>query len=105
VRRLPYPAGSSSAAKARFDAQLSQAALPLEAVGLGVLAQAIDYADTHGLDGRFVHRARLYRALHAGAPLDATEVAWLRRELVDRSFGAPRTLLDAGRLGQKAARR
>jgi hypothetical protein len=105
VRRLPYPAGASSSQRAAFDETLSQEALPLEAVGVGVLAQAIDYAETHGVDGRFVHRARLYRALHAGQSLDKNELAWLRRELGDRSFGAPRTLLEAGRVGQRAARR
>lgn len=105
VRRLPYPRGALRSERAAFDERLSQEALPLEAVGRGVLAQAIDYADTHGLDGRFVRRARLYRSLHGGAPLAAEELAWLRSELRDRSFGAPRTLLEAGRVGQRAARR
>lgn len=105
VRRLPYPAGVSDEEKVRFDEALSQDALPLEAVGRGVLAQALDYADQHGLDGRFVRRARLYRALHQGDALSSTELKWLRRELADRSFGAPRTLLEAGRVGQRAARR
>jgi hypothetical protein len=105
VRRLPYPAGISDDEKARFDEALSQDALPLEAVGRGVLAQALDYADEHGLDGRFVRRARLYRSLHTGDALTSTEVKWLRRELADRTFGAPRTLLEAGRVGQRAARR
>jgi hypothetical protein len=104
VRRLPYAPAASDDEKARFDESLSQDALPLEAVGRGVLAQALDYADAHGLDGRFVRRARLYRSLHAGSPLSAAEIQWLRRELADRSFGAPRTLLEAGRVGQRAAR-
>lgn len=105
VRRLPYPAGITDDEKARFDEALSQDALPLEAVGRGVLAQALDYADQHGLDGRFVRRARLYRSLHTGGALNTIEVKWLRRELFDRTFGAPRTLLEAGRVGQRAARR
>jgi hypothetical protein len=105
IRRVPYPAGASFGEKSAFDDMLSQQALPLEAVGKGVLAQAIDYADTHGIDGRFVRRARLYRALEAGEPLSSDEIAWLERELVDRSFGAPRALLEAGRIGQRAARR
>jgi hypothetical protein len=105
VRRLPYPVGSTDDEKARFDEALSQDALPLEAVGRGVLAQALDYADQHSLDGRFVRRARLYRSLHTGDALTSTEVKWLRRELSDRTFGAPRTLLEAGRVGQRAARR
>ncbi len=105
IRRVPYPAGATDADKRAFDEMLSQDALPLEAVGRGVLAQAIDYADTHGLDGRFVRRARLYRALAAGRSLDSEQIAWLQRELVDRTFGAPRTLLEAGRIGQRAARR
>ncbi|HEY4222431.1 MAG TPA: hypothetical protein VGO62_13845, partial [Myxococcota bacterium] len=105
IRRVPYPAGASDADKQTFDAMLSQDALPLEAVGRGVLAQAVDFADTRGLDGRFVHRARLYQSLESGAPLDKDEIAWLSHELVDRTFGAPRTLLEAGRIGQRAARR
>lgn len=105
IRRLPYPAGVSDDEKAKFDEALSQDALPLEAVGRGVLAQALDYADQHGLDGRFVRRARLYRSLHAGDALTSSEIKWLRRELADRTFGAPRTLLEAGRVGQRAARR
>jgi hypothetical protein len=105
IRRVPYPAGSDDLEKRGFDEMLSQDALPLEAVGRGVLAQAIDYADTHGLDGRFVHRARLYRALANGESLSSDEIAWLQRELVDRTFGAPRALLEAGRIGQRAARR
>lgn len=105
IRRVPYPPGATEGEMRAFDEALSQDALPLEAVGRGVLAQAVDYAETHHLDGRFVRRARLYRSLHGGETLDADELAWLRRELVDRSFGAPRTLLEAGRIGQRAARR
>jgi hypothetical protein len=105
IRRIPYPRGTSEVERRAFDDVLSQEALPLEAIGRGVLAQAIDYADTHGVDGRFVHRARVYRALHAGEILDRDELRWLRRELADRTFGAPRTLLEAGRIGQRAARR
>lgn len=105
IRRVPYPPGISDVEKKAFDEQLSQDALPLEAVGRGVLAQAVDYADTHGLDGRFVHRARLYQTLRTGEPLDADELQWLRQELVAKSFLAPRSLLEAGRVGQRAARR
>lgn len=109
IRRLPYPRGATLQERTQFDAQLSQTALPLEAVGRGVLAQAIDYADTHSLDGRFVRRARLYRALHVGdstsAPLDRRSLTALRAELSAQSFRAPRTLLEAGRVGQRAARR
>lgn len=105
VRRVPYPAAASEDEKARFDESLSQDALPLEAVGHGVLAQALDYADAHRLDGRFVRRARLYRSLHAGASLAPEEIKWLRSELSDRTLGAPRRLLEAGRVGQRAARR
>lgn len=89
IRRVPYPVGANLSDKNSFDEMLSQEALPLEAVGRGVLAQAIDYADTHGVDGRFVRRARLYKTLAAGDPLDVEEIAWLRRDLVDRTFGAP----------------
>lgn len=105
IRRVPYPPHSSEDQKREFDDGLSHDALPLEAVGKGVIAQAIDYADTHGLDGRFVRRARLYRTLHDGRPLSVEELGWLRAELVARSFNAPRPLLEAGRVGQRAARR
>jgi hypothetical protein len=102
IRRIPYPAGASAADKARFDDQLSQQALPLEAVGLGVLAQLTDGADD--ATSRYVRRARLYQLLAQGAPLDAQAVRWLESELVNPSFAAPRSLLEAGRVGQRAAR-
>jgi hypothetical protein len=47
----------------------------------------------------------LYRALHAGEALTTEDIGFLRRELTARSFVAPRTLLEAGRVGQRAARR
>lgn len=105
VRRVPYPAGASHPAQRDFDDVLSQEALPLEAVGRGILTQALVEARAHGLDSRFTRRARLYLALHAGAPMPTAELAWLGRELTDRSWAAPRTLLETGRVGQRAARR
>ncbi len=111
IRRLPYPAQSTRRERRAFDATLSQLALPLEAVGRGVLTQAVDYASDRGLDNRFVHRARLYQALHAAEGLTAPELAWLRKELRpklgavgDGQFDAPRTLLEVGRVGQSASR-
>ncbi len=105
VRRVPYPTGASEAERVAFDDLLSQQALPLEAVGRGVLAQAVDFADAHGVDDRFTRRARLYQRIHAGEALGRAELAALRSELVARTFPAPRTLLEAGRIGQRAARR
>ena len=105
VRRVPYPAGASEAERRRFDDVLSQQALPLEAVGRGVLAQAVDDATAHGVDDRFARRARLYQRIHAGESLDRADLTVLRDELAARTFVAPRTLLEAGRIGQRAARR
>ncbi|MCC7071864.1 MAG: hypothetical protein IT383_11115 [Deltaproteobacteria bacterium] len=105
VRRVPYPAGSTEVERAAIDDHLSQQALPLEAVGRGVLAQAVDFAAAHGVDDRFTRRARLYQRIHAGEALGRSDLAVLRSELVARTFAAPRTLLEAGRIGQRAARR
>ncbi|OGQ26248.1 MAG: hypothetical protein A2138_04325 [Deltaproteobacteria bacterium RBG_16_71_12] len=105
VRRVPYPAGASEAERRSLDDLLSQQALPLEAVGRGVLAQAVDEAAAHGVDDRFARRARLYQRIHAGESLDRADLAVLRSELAARTFTAPRTLLEAGRIGQRAARR
>ncbi|MBI1947894.1 MAG: hypothetical protein HYS27_19545 [Deltaproteobacteria bacterium] len=105
VRRVPYPAGTTDVERRAFDDVLSQQALPLEAVGRGVLAQAVDEANAHGVDDRFAKRARLYQRIHAGESLGRAELALLRSELGARTFAAPRTLLEAGRIGQRAARR
>jgi len=52
-----------------------------------------------------VQRARLYLRLHTHAHLADADLEVLRLELTASSFRAPRTLLDAGRIGQRAARR
>ena len=111
IRRVPYPVGSDEAHKRQFDVRLSALALPLEAIGQGVLEQIMQRADRADVDGRFVHRARLYLHLHAlsdrgvDGHLDADDVATLQRELLAQTFRAPRSLLEAGRVGQRAARR
>lgn len=105
VRRVPYPPGATEAERAAFDDVLSQQALPLEAVGRGVLAQALDFAGSHGVDDRFARRARLYQRIHGGDALDRADLAVLRAELSAHTFVAPRTLLEASRIGQRAARR
>ena len=105
VRRVPYPAGATEAERRAFDDVLSQQALPLEAVGRGVLAQAVDFAGTHGVDDRFARRARLYQRIHAGESLTRADLTLLRGELAAHTFVAPRTLLEASRIGQRAARR
>jgi hypothetical protein len=105
IRRVPYPPALDDAQKHAFDDDLSRRALPLEAVGRGVLQQAVDYADRRDLDGRFVRRARLYLTLHEGKPLQSEDVVALRRELSGGPYAAPRRLLEAGRIGQRAARR
>lgn len=108
VRRVPYPAHLDERQQRQFDVRLSALALPLEATGQGILEQIVQRADRDGVDGRFVHRARLYLHLHAhkgDVLLDDDDVAVLRQELVAQTFRAPRSLLEAGRVGQRAARR
>jgi hypothetical protein len=105
IRRIPYPAGLSTSARGAFDATLSARALPLEATGLSLLHQLVRRGDEAGIDGRFVQRARLYLRLHGDAHLADADLEALRLELTASSFRAPRTLLDAGRIGQRAARR
>lgn len=105
VRRVPYPIGAGEEERRAFDDLLSQQALPLEAVGRGVLAQAVDEAEAKGVDDRFARRARLYQRIHAGHSLDRADLVLLKSELAARTFMAPRTLLEAGRIGQRAARR
>lgn len=108
IRRLPYPTGATEEEMRTFDERLSRAALPLEATGLGILRQVVDYTAREGIDGRFVRRARLYLALHDGAPgaLERGELMALRHELAEpQPFPAPRRLLETGRVGQRASRR
>ena len=107
VRRVPY-SSTDVAVRAGFDAALSQHALPLEATGQGILEQILQRADRAGVDGRFVARARLYLHLHpqsGSVSLDDDDVSVLQQELMASTFRAPRSLLEAGRLGQRAARR
>ena len=108
IRRVPYGAGMDAAARAAFDDLLSRRALPLEATGLGVLGQAVSYAERTGEDGPFAARARIYLALHDGTAVHVVddEVGLLRRELsAVGPYRAPRRLLEVGRVGQRAARR
>ncbi len=103
IRRVPYPNTTSRAA---FDARLSSWALPLEATGISVLQQVAERADNaSGADDRFVKRARLYLHLHTSTHLTDDDDDVLRDELVASDFRAPRSLLDTGRIGQRAARR
>jgi hypothetical protein len=104
IRRIPYPAGVDGADRAAFDAALSRLALPLEATGQGVLAQITDRAARTGADGRFVRRARLYQRLHAGHALSDADLRLVGSELVASTYRAPSTLLQAGRIGQRASR-
>lgn len=106
IRRIPYPDGLvDDAGRRDFDRTLSSRALPLEATGLSLLEQLVRHADTAGFDGRFVQRARLYLRLHTDAALAEGDLDILRLELTASSYRAPRSLLDAGRIGQRAARR
>lgn len=102
IRRVPYPDTSSRGA---FDARLSSWALPLEATGISVLQQVAEQVDVAESNDRFVKRARLYLHLHTSTHLTADDVEVLRSELVASDFRAPRSLLDTGRIGQRAARR
>ncbi len=99
IRRVPYVGVDDHVA---FDARLSARALPLEATGISVLQQVDDSGSDHD---RFVQRARLYLHLHTDASLTEADLDVLREELVAVSFRAPRSLLDTGRIGQRAARR
>ncbi|HEY1098265.1 MAG TPA: hypothetical protein VGF99_05030 [Myxococcota bacterium] len=109
IRRVPENGATGEAARA-LDARLAARALPLEATGLSVLAQVVE-ADVGVVDddvsdvARFVRRARLYLHLHTDAPLTEADLDVLREELVAVRFRAPRSLLDVGRIGQRAARR
>lgn len=108
IRRLPYPPSATPAEQRAYDERLARLAAPLEAVGRGVLDQVLDYAERRGFDGRFVRRARLYAALHGEPPraLDEAELRALRHELARPApYGAPRRLLETGRVGQRASRR
>jgi hypothetical protein len=100
VRRIRYASGIDRDA---FDATLSSLALPLEATGSGVLQQLISRGDALA-DERPLERARLYLSFLAGDSLDAGERQVLLDELRATRRKAPRTLLEAGRLGQRAAR-
>ncbi len=111
IRRIPYPQLASVLEQRAFDERLSAQAMPLEAVGIGVLAQAEETALRKGVDSRFARRARLYLALHESTGSDARDlsrddVETLKKELAARGvYAAPRSLLEAGRIGQRAARR
>ncbi len=107
IRRVPYQS-ADPAARAAFDATLSQRALPLEATGKGILEQIVQRAERAGVEGRFVARARLYLHLHpqeGRVALDDDDVVVLQQELMASTVRAPRSLLEAGRVGQRAARR
>lgn len=107
IRRVPYGSGDPFT-RADFDATLSQRALPQEATGQGILRQILQRAERSGVYGRFVARARLYLHLHpqeGATALSATDIGVLQQELVASTFRAPRSLLEAGRVGQRAARR
>ena len=106
IRRLPYPRDATAGQMRAYDDHLGRIATPLEAVGYGVLSQVVDYAERRLFDGRFVRRARLYLGLHRDGSLDRGEIVTLQSELSRAApYGAPRRLLGAGRVGQRASRR
>jgi len=106
IRRLHYPRDATVEQMRAYDDQLGRIATPLEAVGYGVLGQVVDYAERRRFDGRFVRRARLYLGLHRDGSLSRGEIVTLRSELSRTApYGAPRRLLGAGRVGQRASRR
>ncbi len=104
IRRVPYPPAASDRERSEFDATLSRHALALEATGQGILAQLIDTSVRERLDGRFVRRARVYLRLQRSRPLGPSDVQLVERELTAATFRAPTTLLQVGRIGQRAAR-
>lgn len=111
IRRIPYPETWPDSDLQRFDAALSRAALPLEIVGIGVLEQVVDYSarvpPALGDAAGYVDRCEMYLVLHRGngERLGAAHLATLTRELSRKSaYPAPKTLLEAGRIGKRASR-
>jgi|GEM_PF-1107508 len=119
VRRIPYPSTSSD--KGAFDDQLSRWALPLEAVGMGILHQmaptsAVATRPSSSTPKRTLHalptardlrqRATLYLAMHEERrPLTTGERNDVRAIAAQRSrFAPPSRLVGVGRLGQRSAR-
>lgn len=111
IRRAEYPHDATDADRAAFDAFLSKKALPLEATAHGLIAQILDLGRRRGIEGELVERAELYARLHGprsdqAGPLGPLWLPILEREWSKRGpFAAPRRLLEAGRIGQRAARR
>ena len=109
LRRVAYPVSTvTDSQRALFDQKLSNAALPYEAVGLGILNQIVRYSAERSLSGRMSRRADMYIALHTelGASLEPRHIQTLREELSAKGpYRSPRRLLETGRIGQWAARR
>ena len=105
IRRVPYPGELNVDDRGSFDRGLSARALPLEATGLSLLRQVLERGEATAVDNRAVKRARLYLRLHTAEALTPEDLDVLQRELVAVSWRAPRSLLDTGRIGQRAARR
>ena len=109
LRRVDYPQATlTDAQRNRFDQKLSNAALPYEAVGLGILNQIIDYSTERNLSGRMTKRAHMYAALHGapGGQLTRQHISTLKIELTAKGpYRSPRRLLETGRIGRWAARR
>lgn len=111
IRRADYPHDATDAERAAFDAFLSKKALPLEATAHGLIAQVLDFSRRRGIESEWVERAELYARLHGprsdrAGPLGPLWLPILEREWSQRGpYAAPRRLLEAGRIGQRAARR
>ncbi len=105
IRRVPYPKELPQARRGAYDAMLSSRALPLEATGMSLLDSVIERGSELEAEGRFIARTRLYQRLAKGEALTDDDIELLRQELSAQTYRAPRTLLDTGRLGQRAARR
>lgn len=111
IRRIPYPDAWPPSDFRKFDDTLSREALPLEIVGISVLEQVVDYAaripPSVGEAANYVARCELYLMLHreADGRLDTEHLATLTRELLRKNeYPAPKTLLEAGRIGNRASR-
>jgi hypothetical protein len=109
IRRIAYPDSLQSTVELDlFEKKLASAALPYEAIGLGILRQIDDFATRRQLSGRMVQRAQLYLALHdsSSSVLMPSHFVTLRHELsTGGPFRAPRRLLETGRIGRRAERR
>ncbi|MFZ9886732.1 MAG: hypothetical protein ACO3JL_04440 [Myxococcota bacterium] len=107
IRRIPAPQSDVEGEGQRWAKRLTQRAVPLEGVGVGMLEQIARLPEGTASVQRFRNRAQLYAVLHAAEDgvLGPAQVATLRLELArDATYPAPRRLLEVRQVGRRAAR-